>query len=632
MSGLSYFRERLRRLPKAGGLGVGVLLLTALVWWASGSTMHSELQRSRALLSVLVTEDIRLREGILRTRYGISHNYDAINRHLVSLHETVAALQQGAAASPVAPLVEELAQSLAEDEALLDQFRYLVAVTRNSLRYYVHGTHQLTKALSNKALNQELQHELEDSSIVILQLSVGESSIAPEDMPKIQRSLVQSIARLDAGRGAAFARLPDHARIVFEGIPRLNDITRRLTDSATRTRLVRLDTAIHAALDQESRRQWQRSMMFAGVLFVLLLLSGVIAFRQYRRAQEAWAEEKRQERWSRFQNAALSATANAVVITDPMGIILWINPAFTQLTGYLTAEAVGKNPRDLFKSGQHGPMFYAAMWHTLLSGRVWHGEIVNRYKDGSLHHEDQTIAPVLDDTGALQGFIAVKIDISERVETQRTLIAAREAALEANRLKTEFLANISHEIRTPMNGVVGMTQLLHMTPLNDEQSGYLTVIDESAQTLMTIISDLLDFSQIEAHRIETETRCFSLRECETNLQAAFAARAEAQGLAFHLTVDVTVPDELIGDAKRLKQILNNYFSNALKFTPAGSITLRVEKRGETHVRFSIRDTGIGIPADQHARLFQPSSRPMVPPRANMGGLGWGWPSINSWPI
>ncbi|MDP2752412.1 MAG: ATP-binding protein [Rhodocyclaceae bacterium] len=609
---------------KTGWFLIPVLLLLAVfAGWMSESTTRHALQHSRDVLSVFITEDIRLREGVLRTRYGIDHNYDAINRNLATLQKILTELQQTAASSSIAPDVEKLARSLAEDEALLDQFRYLVAVTRNSLRYYVHGTHQLAEALPDNRATRKLQHETEDSAIAILQLSAGESTIVPEDLPNIQLFLVRSIAQLGAGRGADFARLPDHARIVFEGVPKLNDITHRLTNSATRTHLVQLDAAIHTAIDQESLRQWQRGMISVGILSVLLVIFGVIAARQYRRAQVALAEEKRQERWSRFQGAALSATANAVVITDPTGIILWVNPAFTQLTGYTTEEVVEKNPRDILKSGQHEEAFYTQMWHELVAGRVWHGEIVNRYKDGGLHHEDQTIAPVLDETGEVQGFIAVKVDISERVETQRTLIAAREAALDANRAKSEFLANISHEIRTPMNGVLGMLQLLQMTPLNDEQSDYLGTIEESAQSLMTIITDILDFSKIESHRIEIETIYFSLHECENNLQAAFAARAEKQGLAFHLTVGDTVPDKVMGDAKRLKQILNNYFSNALKFTKTGGITLVVEKREGTRIRFLVRDTGIGIPADRQCKLFQPFVQADGSSTRQYGGTGLG---------
>ena len=186
--------------------------------------------------------------------------------------------------------------------------------------------------------------------------------------------------------------------------------------------------------------------------------------------------ERKQSELVRLQGAALESADNAILITSREGTITWVNSAFTALTGYAFGEVLGQNPRIL-KSDQHDAAFYKSMWQTLSSRQVWHGELINRRKDGTTFVEEQTITPVLSETGKITNFIAIKKDITARKLFEVELEHARDLAVESARLKSEFLANMSHEIRTPMNGVIGMTGLLpRLQPA--EISGFSTRVTE----------------------------------------------------------------------------------------------------------------------------------------------------------
>ena len=338
-------------------------------------------------------------------------------------------------------------------------------------------------------------------------------------------------------------------------------------------------------------------------------------------------ERKQAELELKKLSRAVEQSPTSVVITDTNGTIEYINPKFTNLTGYSATEVLGKNPRIL-NSGNMPPGHFKNLWETLLAGREWHGEFHNKKKNGDLFWEYARISPIRNNEEQITHFVAVKENITERKRLQPELMQAKQAAEDATQAKGDFLANMSHEIRTPMNAVIGMAHLALKTDLSRKQSDYLTKIQSSANSLLGIINDILDFSKIEAGKLDMEAVDFSLDDVLDNLANLVTVKAEEKEdleVLFALAPDV--PRQLVGDPLRLGQVLINLSNNAVKFTNAGEVvvsTEMVEKDVERlTLKFSVRDTGIGLTKDQMGKLFQSFSQADTSTTRKYGGTGLG---------
>ncbi|MES1178322.1 MAG: PAS domain-containing protein [Myxococcales bacterium] len=251
------------------------------------------------------------------------------------------------------------------------------------------------------------------------------------------------------------------------------------------------------------------------------------------------------------------------------------------------------------------------------------------HKDGSLRWRLIRGVAVRDAQGRAVRLLGTSVDITDRRELEEALRTAKEEAEAGNRAKDAFLANVSHEIRTPMNAIIGMTALVLDTPLADEPRQWLRTVKSAADNLLFIIDDLLDFSKIEAGKVDLDAIAFSLRAELDDTLRALAIRARDKGLRLSGTVAPDVPDKLLGDAVRLRQVLTNLTENAVKFTAQGSVSVHValsdtfEAEREVELHFVVKDTGIGIPRDKQAVIFQAFTQQDTSTTRRYGGTGLG---------
>ena len=340
-----------------------------------------------------------------------------------------------------------------------------------------------------------------------------------------------------------------------------------------------------------------------------------------RRLEAEEAQRKLQQLSSAVENSPAT-----IVITDNLGQIEYVNPKFTEISGYLPEEAIGQNPRIL-NSGNQPKELYSELWDTILSGREWRGDFCNRKKNGDLHWEHASISPIRDGQGNITHFVAIKEDVTEERRIASELLAAREGAQAASVSKSEFLANMSHEIRTPLSAIIGFSDLILKTSLPPRQLGYVQKIHIAGELLLSIINDILDFSKIEARQLKMEQIPFHLSDMLANVVSLVQNKALDKGLRLKVDTPPEAYSYLMGDPHRLSQIIVNLLSNAIKFTEHGEVTLEtmlLDRENErVKLRLSIRDTGIGISDEQLNKLFYPFTQADGSTTRRFGGTGLG---------
>ena len=473
------------------------------------------------------------------------------------------------------------------------------------------------------------------------------------------------------------------------------------------------------------------------------VIGALVSFQDITRQLEAEAR-------IRLQRAALDSAANMIVITSVTGMIEYVNPSFTRVTGYTAEEVVGQHSRIL-NAGKQDREFYQTLWQTVLSGRVWENELVNRRKSGELYTEQMTItpimengqvthfvaikrditeehqirthlklvsqavdsiaqgiyithvplrgekavieyvndgftlmtgyregevvgrllgnflvgpqtdtvklnsmdeamrrgevvtvenlyyrkdgsmfnvevqgAPVRDAEGKLTHYIGVVTDISLRRQAEEAMRHAHDQALEASRMKSEFLSTMSHEIRTPMNGIIGMTELLLDSELTSEQREFATTVRDSGHSLLTVINDILDFSKVEAGKMEIEVTDYSLVRVVEGVAELLAIKSREKKLSLMTFVDPHLSRMVRGDPTRLRQVLLNLVGNAIKFTDQGEVVVCVmHDNASNEVRFEVRDTGVGMSPEVQSRLFRAFTQADSSTTRKFGGTGLG---------
>jgi PAS domain S-box-containing protein len=344
---------------------------------------------------------------------------------------------------------------------------------------------------------------------------------------------------------------------------------------------------------------------------------------------------------ARLQAVLSAATETAIISCNLEGVITVFNSGAERMLGYTAQEILGKQRPSIFhlqseidqraremseELGRpvNGPEVFLT---TVLKGQPYEREWTYVRKDGSHLLVQLTLSAAFDGNGGPIATVGVARDITARKQHERELQAAKERAEQADRAKGDFLATMSHEIRTPMNGVIGMTGLLLDTGLDAEQRKLAQTIRTSGESLMGLLNDVLDFSKIESGRLSLEEIDFDLRKVVEHSLELMAGQARAKGVELTCEMDPEMTTQLRGDPGRLRQILTNLISNAIKFTARGKVAVRVrvevELETEMGVRFEIEDTGIGIPPETQAQLFQPFVQADSSTSRKFGGTGLG---------
>ena len=325
----------------------------------------------------------------------------------------------------------------------------------------------------------------------------------------------------------------------------------------------------------------------------------------------------------RLLSKAVEQSPTSIEITDKDGNILYVNPKFEKITGYRLDELIGENPRIL-KSGEQSDEFYYELWNTILSGNVWQGEFRNKKKSGELYWESAVISPVFDSKDNIISFVAVKEDISAKKKMINDLILAKQKAEESDKLKTAFLHNISHEIRTPLNAISGFSGLLRNPNITqDKINRYTTIIQNSGEQLISVVTDILTISSLEANQEKVNIETVNIISLMNELFSIFKQQAQDKNIEIRKNINLnSSQSEVKTDKTKLTQILSNLLSNALKFTKEGFIELGSNLKGD-ELEFYVKDTGIGIDIKSQDLIFERFKQANKSINNLFGGTGLG---------
>ena len=369
--------------------------------------------------------------------------------------------------------------------------------------------------------------------------------------------------------------------------------------------------------DGEARWIWGRTFLVGSETGTAKRLIGI--------AQDV-TERKQAEKMRAFLASIVESSDDSIIGTDLDGKILSWNEGAQKLFGYTAEETIGQHITLLFVAERQAD--YLDTLHRIRKQEwIERFESVRVGKNGIPIDVSVILSPIKDNLGKLLGVSAIYRDITASKRADAELVKAKEAAEAASRAKSTFLATMSHEIRTPMNGILGMTELVLDSDLTSDQRDSLELVRLSAESLLAVINDILDFSKIEAGKMEFESIPFDLRESLGETMKTLGFRAHQKGLELVYDVRPDVPAAVLGDPGRLRQVLVNLVGNAIKFTEQGEILVSVELESETPeavcLHFSVSDTGVGVPEEKQAKIFEAFSQADGSMTRKYGGTGLG---------
>jgi PAS domain S-box-containing protein len=325
-----------------------------------------------------------------------------------------------------------------------------------------------------------------------------------------------------------------------------------------------------------------------------------------------------------YTRSLIESNIDALMTTDPSGIITDVNKQMEALTGCTRDELIGAPFKDYFTDPDRAE---AGIKRVLSEKSVTDYELTARARDGKQTMVSYNATTFYDRNRTLQGVFAAARDVTEQKRVEAELLQAKAVAESASRTKSDFLASMSHEIRTPMNAIMGIADLLAKTPLSPEQDKYVQIFRRAGDNLLNLINDILDLSKVEASQLELERTGFSLNDHLEKVLEMVAPRAQEKGLTLVCEIAPDVDAELVGDPTRLRQVLLNLLGNAIKFTETGVVSLHVAPDQDTAVptalRFTVTDTGIGIAEEKMARVFERFTQADSSTTRRFGGSGLG---------
>ncbi|MES0489840.1 MAG: ATP-binding protein [Leptospirales bacterium] len=347
---------------------------------------------------------------------------------------------------------------------------------------------------------------------------------------------------------------------------------------------------------------WQKYIY----LSILAIVFGFLSF-----ALTKYRMDKIQTRLDLLNlSKAIEAGSSMVINTDSEGNIIFVNPQFARITGHKIEDVIGENIRILKGQGKTDEE-YKELWNTISSGNIWEGTFHNKKKDGSLYWSSASISPVYTEDKKLSGFVSIQDDITKQINLNKELKKSKEKAEKANRIKSEFLSNVSHELRTPLNSILGFSQLMLLDKkniVNAAQIQNLQYIQSSGKHLLDLINDVLDLSSIEAGRLNLNIQNVNLCDVIKDVLSMVKSIPGADALIIENLILPEKPIFVLADYTRIKQVLINLASNAIKYNKVGGkVTFNCNVKKHS-VFVSVQDTGHGIPKNKIKHVFEPFNR------------------------